>query len=183
MIARVLGVGVACLAMSLALAAQTKTVPRPPAGQPPAGDSAAPDGYQPLPQWLGQTRAPAPGTRSAFTVAAFASRTNGAGFQFLPDGRILLGERNGVIRIVGRDGKLSDPLAGMPPDMAKAGQSLFSIERDQRFEANRTIYFTYAVVPAGSSVMPPGWAACRRPPSVAAPAPRVVLIARAARAS
>jgi len=49
MIARVLGVGVAGLAMSLALAAQTKTVPRPPAGPPPAGDSAAPDGYQPLP--------------------------------------------------------------------------------------------------------------------------------------
>ena len=60
---------------------------------------------------------------SAFTVAAFASGTNGAAFQFLPDGRILLGERNGVIRIVGTDGKLSDPLAGMPPDMAKAGQS------------------------------------------------------------
>jgi len=35
MIARVLGVGVAGLAMSLALAAQTKTVPRPPAGPPP----------------------------------------------------------------------------------------------------------------------------------------------------
>ena len=101
MIARVLGVGVACLAMSLALAAQTKTVPRPPAGPPPAGDSAAPDGYQPLPQWLGQTRAPAPVKPVRVHGRGVASGTNGAAFQFLPDGRILLGERNGVIRIAG----------------------------------------------------------------------------------
>src|SRR4051812_46971905 len=100
MIGRVLGAGVVCVAMSVALGAQTKTVPRPPAMQPPAGDSAAPDGYQPLPQWLGQTRAPAPVKTAAFTVETFATGTNGAGFQFLPDGRILLGERNGTIRIV-----------------------------------------------------------------------------------
>jgi aldose sugar dehydrogenase len=149
MIERVLCTGVACLALSLVLSGQTKTVPRPPAGPPPPGDSAAPDGYQPLPQWLGQTRAPAPAGTVTFTVETFAVGTNGASFQFLPDGRILLGERNGHIRIVGKDGTLSDPLAGMPPDMATVGQSLFSLERDQRFATNRVIYFTYAVVPAG----------------------------------
>jgi len=149
MIDRVLGAGAVCLAMSVALGAQTKVVPRPPAMQPPAGDSAAPDGYQPLPQWVGQTRAPVPAATAAFTVETFAVGTNGAGFQFLPDGRILLGERNGAIRIVGKDGKLSEPLAGMPPDMAKTGQSLFSVERDRDFATNHTIYFTYAVVPAG----------------------------------
>jgi glucose/arabinose dehydrogenase len=149
MIERVLRAGIACVAVSLVLSAQTKTVPRPPAGPPPANESAAPDGYQPLPQWLGQTRAPAPAGTAAFTVETFAVGTNGTGFQFLPDGRILLGERNGCIRIVGKDGTLSEPLAGMPPDMATTGQSLFSVERDQRFATNRVIYFTYAVVPAG----------------------------------
>ena len=149
MIERVLCAGIACVAVSVVLSAQTKTVPRPPAGPPPAGDSTAPDGYQPLPQWLGQTRAPAATRTAAFTVETFASGTNGAAFQFLPDGRILLGERNGRIRIVGKDGILSEPLAGMPPNMATAGQSLFSVERDQGFATNRVIYFTYAVVPAG----------------------------------
>jgi hypothetical protein len=48
---------------------------------------------------------------------------NGAAFQFLPDGRILLAEKNGRIRIVGKDGKLSEPLAGMPSDMFTTGQS------------------------------------------------------------
>src|SRR6188768_1590605 len=94
-----------------ALSAQTKTVPRPPAqpaGQQPPGESAAPDGYAPLPQWLGQTRAPAPAKTEAFTVQTFAEGLNGASFQFLPDGRILLGERNGRIRIIGKDGKAAD---------------------------------------------------------------------------
>jgi len=149
MIERVLCAGVACVAVTIVLSGQTKTVPRPPAGPPPAGDSALPDGYQPQPQWLGQTRAPAPAKTAAFTVETFATGTNGASFQFLPDGRILLGERNGHIRIVGKGGALTEPLGGMPPDMATTGQSLFSVERDKQFATNRVIYFTYAVVPAG----------------------------------
>src|SRR6478736_9508196 len=99
MIRRLLVTGAACVAVgAVVMSAQTKTVPRPPAqppGQQPPGESAAPDGYQPIPQWLGQTHAPAPAKTEAFRVETFATGTNGAGFQFLPDGRILLAERNG----------------------------------------------------------------------------------------
>jgi len=143
----------ACLVAGAVLASQVKTVPRPPAqapGQAPAGESAAPDGYQPLPQWLGQTRAPAPAKTEAFTVQTFAEGLNGAAFQFLPDGRILLGERNGRIRIIGKDGKPSEPLAGMPADLYTTGQNLFSVQPDRAFATDRTIYFTYAVLPAGA---------------------------------
>jgi aldose sugar dehydrogenase len=149
----VMVVGAVCLVAGAALAGQAKAIPRPPAqapGQPPAGESAAPDGYQPLPQWLGQTRAPAAAKTEAFTVQTFAEGVNGAAFQFLPDGRILLAERNGGIRIVGKDGKPSEPLAGMPADMYTTGQSLFSVQPDRAFATDRTIYFTYAVLPAGA---------------------------------
>jgi glucose/arabinose dehydrogenase len=152
MLRRLLAGGALCVALGAALVAQTKSVPRPPAlppGQQPPGESAAPDGYQPLPQWLGQTRAPMPAKTEAFTVETFAQGLNGASFQFLPDGRILLGERTGRIRIVGRDGKVSEPLAGMPADMFTTGQALFSVYPDKGFAANHTIYFTYAVLPAG----------------------------------
>ena len=145
MVRCVLAVGAVCLVAAAVLAGQPKTVPRPPAqapGQAPPGESAAPDGYQPLPQWLGQTRAPAPAKTEAFTVQTFAEGLNGAAFQFLPDGRVLLGERTGRIRIVGKDGKLSEPLAGMPADMYTTGQSLFSVQPDRAFATNRTIYFT-----------------------------------------
>jgi len=150
---RWLAAAAACCALGALLAAHTTIVPRPPAqapGQQPAGESAAPDGYQPLPQWLGQTRAPAPSKTETFTVQTFAEGLNGASFQFLPDGRILLGERNGRIRIVGKDGKPSEPLAGMPSDMYTTGQSLFSVQPDKGFASNRTIYFTYAVLPPGA---------------------------------
>ena len=152
MIRRVLIAGVVGLALSAPVAAQRNQVPRPPAlpaGEQPPGESAAPDGYAPLPQWLGQTRAPAPAKTEAFTVHTFAEGLNGAGFQFLPDGRIIVAEKNGRIRIVSTQGKVSEPLAGMPPDMFTAGQSLFSVQPDTRFATNRTIYFTYAVLPPG----------------------------------
>src|SRR4026207_1968797 len=75
MIRRLLVVGVCCVALSAVLAAQTKTVPRPPAqpaGPPAPGRGAPPVGYQPLPLWLGQTRAPAPAKIETFTVETFA---------------------------------------------------------------------------------------------------------------
>ena len=129
-----------------------QSVPRPaplPPGPPP-GESAAPDGYQPLPAWLGQTRAPAPSRTERFTVETFAEGVNGAWFRFLPDGRILLGERVGTIRIVGKDGKAGEPLAGMPSDMFAQGQALFSVQPDRNFATTRTIYFTYSVLPQGA---------------------------------
>src|SRR5439155_14347793 len=39
---------------------------------------------------------------------------------FLPDGRMLVTERPGRLRIVGKDGKLSRPLAGVPKVLARA---------------------------------------------------------------
>ena len=38
-------------------------------------------------------------------------------FRFLPDGRIIVAEQDGRIRLVGKDGGLSEPLAGMPSNM------------------------------------------------------------------
>src|SRR6185295_9218459 len=104
-----------CVALGAVITAQTKTVPRPPAqaqGQQPPGESAAPDGYQPLPAWMGQTRAPAPAKTETFTVDTVTEGLNGAWFKFLPDGRILLGERTGTIKIIGKDGKAGEALTG-----------------------------------------------------------------------
>jgi len=152
MIRRLLVLSGMICALSAVAAAQTRSVPRPPAqapGQQPAGESAAPDGYQPLPQWLGQTRAPAPAKTEVFTVQTVAEGLNGASFRFLPDGRILLGERDGKIKIVSTQGKASDPLADMPANMFTTGQALFSVQPDKGFATNHTIYFTYSVLPAG----------------------------------
>jgi aldose sugar dehydrogenase len=153
MIRRTVVAGATCVALgSIVVIAQTRVVPRPPAqapGQQPPGESAAPDGYAPVPQWLGQTRASVPAKTEAFTVETVASGLSGANFRFLPDGRIILAERDGHIRLVGKDGTLSAPLAGMPANMFATGQSLFDVQPDRSFASNRTIFFTYAVLPAG----------------------------------
>ena len=155
MIRRVLIAGAACIALgAVVMNAQIKPMPRPPAqapGQQPAGESAAPDGYAPIPQWLGQTRAPAPARTETFTVETFAEGLTGAfSFHFLPDGRIILSERGaGRIRIVSKDGRLSEPLEGMPANLWTRGQGLWEVQPDRNFAANRTLYLSYTVLPDG----------------------------------
>ena len=155
MIRRSLLLGAACVALgAVVITAQNKSVPRPaalPPGQQPPGESAAADGYAPIPQWLGQTRAPVPAKSETFVVETFADGLNGAGsFHFLPDGRILVGERPGRIKIVGKDGKISEPLEDMPKNMYLRGQALYEVQPDKNFAANRTIYMAYAILPEGA---------------------------------
>lgn len=63
---------------------------------------------------------------------------------FLPDGGMLVTERPGRMRIVTPDGKLSEPLAGVPRVLASGQGGLFDVILDRDFARNRTIYFSYA---------------------------------------
>ena len=132
-----------------------RVIPRPPAQQPgppkPEDGSAAPDGYAPIPDWMGQTRAPRATKTAAYDVETVAQGLTGAFcFAFLPDGRIIVGERPGRIRIVEREGKVSEPIDGMPSNMwARGSQGLFDVRPDRAFATNRTLYLTYTVLPDG----------------------------------
>jgi glucose/arabinose dehydrogenase len=63
---------------------------------------------------------------------------------FLPDGRMLVSERPGRLRIVSRDGKLSPPVTGVPKVMASGQGGLHDVALDRDFAPNRIIYFCYA---------------------------------------
>jgi glucose/arabinose dehydrogenase len=149
----------ACLlAWSSAVQAQpVVAVPRPPAQAPgpprPEDGSAAPDGYAPIPEWLGQTHASRAAKTAAYKVETVAEGLAAAFcFSFLPDGRIIVGERPGHIRIVGKDGKVSKPIDGMPANLfVRGGQGLYEVRPDRAFATNRTIYLTYTVLPDGSN--------------------------------
>src|SRR5262245_36881117 len=136
------------------IAQSVRSVPRPPAITiTPEDGSAAPDGYSPIPQWLGQTRAARPAKIAEYKVETAVEGLAGAFcFSFLPDGRILVGERGGHIKIAGKDGKTSD-VGGLPAAMfVRGGQGLFEVRADRAFATNRTIYLTYTVLPDGSDV-------------------------------
>jgi glucose/arabinose dehydrogenase len=67
---------------------------------------------------------------------------------FLPDGRMLVTERPGRMRIATADGKLTAPLQGVPKVAASGQGGLLDVVLDRSFVQNKTIYFCYAE-PAG----------------------------------
>lgn len=63
---------------------------------------------------------------------------------FLPDGRALVTERPGRMRLIERDGKLSEPLAGVPPVVAGGQGGLLDVVIDPQFAGNQFVYWTYS---------------------------------------
>jgi aldose sugar dehydrogenase len=70
---------------------------------------------------------------------------------FLPDGRLLVTERPGRVRIVEPDGRLSAPLAGVPRVQARGQGGLLDVALDPRFADSRLVYLSYAEPGAGGT--------------------------------
>ena len=71
------------------------------------------------------------------------------GLVFLPDGRMLVTERPGRLRIVTRDGKLSPPVKGVPQVRASGQGGLHDVALDRDFASNKTIYLCFAEPASG----------------------------------
>lgn len=65
------------------------------------------------------------------------------GMQFLPDGRLLVTERPGRMRIVAKDGTLSKPIAGLPEVAAYGQGGLLDVLLAPDFDETGIIYFSY----------------------------------------
>ena len=63
---------------------------------------------------------------------------------FLPDKRILVTERPGRLRIVGADGRLSEPLTGVPKVYASGQGGLLDVALSPMFAEDRFIYLSFA---------------------------------------
>ena len=68
---------------------------------------------------------------------------------FLTDGRMLVTERAGRMRIVTLEGQVSPPLKGVPEAWASGQGGLLDVVTDKSFAQNKTIYFCYAERTAG----------------------------------
>lgn len=66
------------------------------------------------------------------------------GVAFLPDGRALITERPGRLRILATDNTLSEPLAGVPEVFAQRQGGLLDVALDPDFEDNRQVYLSFA---------------------------------------
>jgi aldose sugar dehydrogenase len=66
------------------------------------------------------------------------------GLAFLPDGRMLVTERPGRMRILLASGQVLGTVSGVPPVYAEGQGGLLDVALDPAFAANRRIYFSYA---------------------------------------
>ena len=63
---------------------------------------------------------------------------------FLPDGRFLVTERSGQLRVIEPDGRIGKPVEGLP-GVAVGGQGgLLDLILDADFASNRTLYFCFS---------------------------------------
>jgi len=66
------------------------------------------------------------------------------GVAFLPEGRFVVTEKPGRLRLVAADGKLGAPIQGLPPIAAGGQGGLLDVLADSGFAQNRTLYFCYS---------------------------------------
>ena len=101
----------------------------------------------PLTQLQAQTHAPVnptpePGAAVAETIAKGLEHPWAVAF--LPEGRFLVTERPGRMRIVQANGSVNPPLQGVP-EVAAGGQGgMLDVITDSDYARNRTLYFCYA---------------------------------------
>jgi len=66
------------------------------------------------------------------------------GLEFLPDGRMIVTERPGRLRIVTPDGHLSEPLSGVPSVFAEGQGGLLDVALSPSFAKDRMVYLSFS---------------------------------------
>jgi glucose/arabinose dehydrogenase len=83
--------------------------------------------------------------RASVEVTTFASGLEFPwGLAFMPDGRMLVTERPGRLRIVATDGSLSAPIEGVPAVFARGQGGLLDVAVSPQFASDRTVFLAYA---------------------------------------
>jgi glucose/arabinose dehydrogenase len=98
-----------------------------------------------IPAFSGQTRAPETHTGVTVATEVVASGLNHPwAIAFLPDGRMLVTERAGRLRVITREGNISEPVAGLPEVFAQGQGGLLDVTLGPTFASDRLIYWSYA---------------------------------------
>ena len=108
-------------------------------------DPRPPNGATQKPAVAGQTDAPERKSNVAFDVVTVVEGLqNPWSVAFLPGGTMLITERPGRLRVLSADGKLSEPVAGLPAVDARSQGGLLDVALDPQFATNKLIYWSYA---------------------------------------
>lgn len=107
----------------------------------------------PLLALVGTLIAPALHAQSPTLTTEVVARglQNPWGLAFIGEGRMLVTERPGRMRVVEANGRLGEPLAGVPRVDAVGQGGLLDVVADRDFSRNRTVHFCYAEPGAAGS--------------------------------
>lgn len=97
------------------------------------------------PAFEGQTRVAGVKTTTPFDVKVLAEGLNRPwGIANLPDGRLLITEKEGTLRIATQTGELSGAITGLPAVNSNGQGGLLGITTDPDFANNRMVYWTFS---------------------------------------
>ncbi|MFQ6603864.1 PQQ-dependent sugar dehydrogenase [Flavobacterium sp. C3NV] len=104
------------------------------------------------PAFEGQTRVSGVQTNTPYQGVAIATGLSSPwGIKSLPDGRLLITEKTGTMRIATTAGVLSAPITGIPAVNASGQGGLLGLTIDPDFATNRMIYWVYAEATTGGN--------------------------------
>lgn len=105
------------------------------------------------PAFRGQTRVNGIKTQTPLDIRVIAQNLSQPwGIITLPDGRLLITEKTGTLRIADTSGQLSNPITGLPPVNSSGQGGLLDIVADPAFENNRILYWTFSEDISGGTV-------------------------------
>lgn len=118
---------------------------------PPVESNVANTNYQPA--FAGQTRANGTKTSTPYvSEVVTSSLTSPWGITALPDGRLLVTEKAGTMRIISSTGTVSNAITGLPSVNSGGQGGLLGVCVDPQFISNRMVYWVFSENVSGGNI-------------------------------
>ncbi len=118
---------------------------------PPVESNAANTNYQPA--FAGQTRANGAKTSTPYvSEVVTSSLTSPWGITSLPDGRLLVTEKAGTMRIISTNGTVSNAITGLPSVNSGGQGGLLGVCVNPQFTSNRMVYWVFSENVSGGNI-------------------------------
>jgi glucose/arabinose dehydrogenase len=105
------------------------------------------------PAFAGQTRITAVKTSTNWSSQVLTESLRSPwGITTLPDGRLLITEKAGTMRIVTSSGEVSEAISGIPTVNAGGQGGLLGVRVDPEFTTNRMVYWVYSEAATGGNL-------------------------------
>lgn len=111
-----------------------------------------PNAANQTPAFPEQTRAPEVISYSDINAQTIASGLSSPwGLEFLPDGRLLVTEKTGSLRIVDTNGNISSPISGVPAVYSSGQGGLLDVNISPYFDQDRMVYMSFSESRSGGN--------------------------------